>query len=119
GTTWSAVPWRKIVGASPASMSSLVGVPPETETVALIVGEKPGFPLVPGSSDRVEASTDVTAPADAPPIAILSVSILYVPAFARSHLTAAWASCWPASAASWQIGVGLGLPPHPSGDSSR
>ena len=56
-------------------MYSLVGTPPDTDTTARARDEGPGLPLSPGSSERQATASEVTAPAEAPPTAMRSVSI--------------------------------------------
>ncbi len=83
----SAVPWKKIPAVSLASTKTPSRIPPEIDENARTLEEKPGLPLVPGSSARRPASVAVMPPADSPPIAIRPESIPY---WRRSRAAIGW-----------------------------
>src|SRR2546423_722587 len=70
GTRLSAVPWKSRNGASPALIAAPRSLAPDRDPAPPTAEEKPGLPLVPGSSLFAATWSGVIAPAEDPPIAM-------------------------------------------------
>src|SRR5436190_1902031 len=107
-TSGSVVQWKSMADASPGEMVPTTSCAPESDTAARTFADG-------SSEDEYPTLSAVIAPADEPPIAIRSGSMLYAAALVRRKRTAVCAS----AAASWIAGMQFDNVPEQPGDSSR